>query len=139
MKFYIDESGSFGIHEGLMQHSACVVVCVVVSECKLDEIKTIFETYCSKLTNKQLVNGELKGSKLNNEQRIEFCKILSKFKKNILVVPITIDMTLLAMLDNEKTIIQKFCDRCMELRQYMLHYTMKKDLELLAKQFKNLS
>ncbi|MGB7293940.1 MAG: DUF3800 domain-containing protein [Thermodesulfobacteriota bacterium] len=139
MKFYIDESGSFSIPEGFIQHSACVVTCVVVSEFKFDEIKAMFESYSSTLTDEQFVNGEPKGSKLTKEQRIEFCEMLLKLKKNILVVPITVDMTLLAMLDNERTIVQKLYDRCMELRQYMLHETMKEQLELLAKQFKNLS
>jgi len=139
MKFYIDESGTFSIPQGMIQHSACVVVCVVVSEYKLDQLNKKFLKYCSNLPKDQLDNGEPKGSKLNNSQRLEFCNILSGFKDSIMVVPITIDMTLLAMFNSEKTMTQKFSNRLMNLRQYMLHDSMKEEIELLAKQFMNLS
>lgn len=139
MNFYVDESGAFSIPTGLIQHQACVVVCVVVSDLKHEYLKHKFESFCSKLPNEMLINGEPKGSKLNRHKRIEFCDMLGEFKENILIIPVTIDMSLTAMLDTECNLNQRLHDRCIELCDYMKHESMKDDLRLRAKQFMNLS
>jgi uncharacterized protein DUF3800 len=138
MDFYIDESGEFSIPKGVIKHQACVAVCVVVSDLKRDSLERKFEDFCSNLPYEMMVNGEPKGSKLNRHKRIEFCDILGEFVGNLLIIPATIDMSLTAMLDTEHNLNQRLQDRCIELCNYMEHESMKEDLRLKARQFKNL-
>jgi hypothetical protein len=139
MDFYVDESGAFSIPPGFMQHNACVVVCVVISDLKKEHLKNEFESFSSNLPADLLVNGEPKGSKFDNHKKFEFCEMLSRFKDNLLIIPITLDMTLISMLSDQNNLKQKLHDACIEYCDYMQQESLKNELRLLARQWMNIS
>jgi len=139
MNFYIYESGTFSIPKGVMQHKACVTVCVVISDIKKESLKKKFDSFCSNLPKKMVTNGEPKGSKFDNSKKLEFCETLYEFKDYLLIIPVTIDMTLLAMLDIENNMKEIVSNKCLEFCDYVEHESMKEDLRLLSKQLDNLS
>jgi hypothetical protein len=139
MKFYIDESGDYRIPDKLITHKACVTVGVAVSDLIHEQLRKGFESFCRKLMPSEHKNGEPKGAKLTNEHRSEFCELLSGFK-GFLIIPSTIDLSLIAFLQKDyKPIQERMYEHLHDLTHTMLHESMCEDLRLLAKQFNNLS
>ena len=140
MKFYIDESGDYRVPENLITHKACVTLSIAVSDLIRKELRAEFERFCSKLNASEHENGEPKGAKLSKENRAEFCELLSRFKGGLLVIPTTVDLSLIAFLQKEqKPIQERMYQHLNDLTKIMLHESMREDLRLLAKQFSNLS
>lgn len=139
MKFYIDESGDYRIPDNLITHKACVTLSIVVSDLIHEKLRAEFERFCSKLNTSEYEDGEPKGAKLTKEHRAEFCELLSGLR-GLLIIPTTIDLSLIAFLQQEhKPIQEKMYKHLNELTHKMLHESMREDLRLLAKQFNNLS
>lgn len=65
--------------------------------------------------------------------------MLSGFKDNLLIIPITLDMTLISMLSDQNNLKQKLHDACIEYCDYMQQESMRNELRLLARQWMNIS
>ena len=139
MNFYIDESGTFSIPQGIIQHKACVVTCVVISDIKLKSLENKFLSFCSNLPPHMISNGEPKGSNFDVDKKLEFCEMLSEFRDYMLVIPVTLDMTLLAMLDSQRKMKTIIRDKILELCVNVEHESTRNELELLGKQIGNIS
>lgn len=95
MKFFFDESGSFAEDPDPESLSTSVVVGLALSESVESDFNRDFAVFVDSLTEREKVNGEPKGGKLNIENRFRFCELLGRYAEHgLLIAPAFTDMAI---------------------------------------------
>jgi len=136
MLFFFDESGDFGLPEA--DEHKCAVICgIVIPEIFAEGLRQDFESFISGLSYAEKSDGELKGTRLTDESRMQFCKMLSNYDK-VLVTPTTFDLSISSQ-KKTQYISDEMKAHLFEGAKKCIYDTMRSQIEELGRQWGNLS
>lgn len=137
MYFYLDESGDFRVPTDGRQHAVGIVLGVVIPDETQPDVFRRFSRFTRSLPAGAFSGGEPKGRLLDAASRRDFAELIA-VDKSILVCPIMLDLTLLGR-RSEVDVRSSVVCRLNEWASVCKHQSMREELELLARQFRNLS
>lgn len=135
MRFYFDESGDFRL-DGDPDQQVGIVVGITIPESAEPEVITRFDDFVATLPASAFKNGEPKGNLLTLEYRTRFSAIIAADDR-IVVTPAILDISSInkANLDVRGGMVRRMRD----IAEQCIHESMREQVDLLAKQFQNLS
>jgi hypothetical protein len=136
MNFYMDESGDFRVPDDKGTHAIGIVVGVVVPDETEQDVFRRFDEFLQHLPPSAFQNGEPKGRLLDERNRRLFSDLVQKLD-SILVCPIMLDLTALA--GNDSHVRSAVVEALRGWATRCKHQTMREQVELLARQFDNVS
>lgn len=131
MKFFFDESGDYRLDYDGVQPVG-IVVGITIPESAEPEVFEKIDEFKAKLPSSTFKNGEPKGNLLTIEDRTRFARIIAADKR-IVVTPAILDSA--AKLDIRSGVVR----RMREQAEQCVYDTMRDQVNLLARQFENLS
>lgn len=137
MNFHLDESGDFRVPTDGTTHAAGIVMGIVIPDETQAEVLRCFDEFVRQLPQAAFHNGEPKGKLLDEERREQFGSMISHLD-SVLVCPIMLDLTSLAGrtdVDVRQSVVKKL----REWASLCKHETMRDEVQMLARQFGNLS
>lgn len=137
MFFGFDESGSFSIPKGLVTRGAAVVAGVAYPETDGPAIVDAFRGFADSLDPKKKPGREPKGRLLSVKDCNCFCEAFQGLDR-LLIEPRALDLTWLTP-EQAAGIPRRVYDLLYSKSQECIHESMRKDTELLGRQFRNLS
>jgi hypothetical protein len=138
MYFFFDESGDFAVPENPSIHRCAVTMGIAVSDRVFDELRGAFARFVATLQKGELVDGEPKGRLLTYAHKKDFCDILARYEDGISVTPVTLDLSSLS-LRHEGAMTDQMYELLSQWAEKMLHPEARAQLQLLARQYRNLS
>lgn len=137
MRIFIDESGSFQVPKSADDHSAAVVVGVVVPEIREQALLEQFARFVSGLDKSERNgSGEPKGSRLSSANRARFADILGSVP-GVMILPVTADLSDLA--GHAEELPLHLSKSLREHAAICVHQTMRDEVLTLSRQIANLS
>lgn len=136
MHFFIDEAGSFAIPSSAV-HEVGVAVGVGVADPGWPDLQDTFREFANELPSSARARGEPKGRLMAPEQLHRFTEILSEVD-GLVVCPVTMDLGHLHAID-PTDLLAPFHDRLDEAAAQMMYPTAEAQVQLLARQARNLS
>jgi hypothetical protein len=137
MRFFFDESGDFSI-PAAGEHKCGVVCGLVVPETVQASLFPDFEAFASALATQEKDKGEPKGTLLRDESRNDFCRLLNKYRGQVLVTPTTLDLGI-GSTQKASGICEQIKARLFVDAKKCVYATMRSEVEELARQWGNLS
>jgi hypothetical protein len=137
MDFFFDESGDFSIPSS-GEHKCGVVCGLVVPETIRTSLFKEFRAFVDTLGSEEKDRGESKGTLLHDENRIGFCRILNRYRGQVLVTPTTLDLSI-SSTKMTSNINEQMKIRLFEEAKKCVYDTMRDQLEELSRQWGNLS
>jgi hypothetical protein len=136
MRIFIDESGSFQIPNSTDDHSAGVVVGVIVPEVRERALLDAYSQFLATLDTAERKRGEPKGSRITSFNRRKFADLLAAVP-GVMLIPITVDLSDLVgraeqFCSNLSNDLHEFAGTC-------VHQTMRDEVAELSRQVGNLS
>ncbi len=137
MRFFIDEAGDFAIPTSARDHKVAVGMGMAVSDTTWPELASCFLSFKADLADSEIERGEPKWYRLNPTHRAQFCELVGH-TDGISLTPVTLDLSHLALVP-PKELVEPIYARMDWNAARMVYKTARSQIELLAKQVRNLS
>ncbi|RJP41140.1 MAG: hypothetical protein C4547_01810 [Phycisphaerales bacterium] len=134
MRFGFDESGDFGIPRGLVTSASAVVAGVAYPDSAEAHLREILSEFAVRVGRQ---GSEVKGRFLNVDQCMDFIQAVRN-QRSLLIEPASLDLTWITD-EHAADIPERVCRVLYSKGAKCVHESMRAELELLGRQFRNLS